>query len=175
MQLGDVQVLVNGAAAPIQYISAGQINFVYPDVATGLTQLTVRNANGQHTVNVRVASAVPSLFLLDNAAATAAAINVTTGGVVGPAAPLHAGDFVSLYLTGLGPVTNRNGLDYAVVQPSVTLGGQSVTLQYAGRTPGLPGLDQINCQVPAGVTGAAVPVVVSAGGRVSSTAYLNIQ
>ena len=173
-QIADVQVLVNGTPAPLQYISPGQINFIYPAVAAGLTQLTVKTINGQNTVNVRVAPAVPSLFLLD-AASSSAAVNATTGKVVTASAPLHVGDFVSVYLTGLGTTTATNGLDYATVLPAVTLGGQSVTVTYAGRTPGLAGLDQINFQIPAGVTGMAVPVVVTSGGRPSSTAYLAIQ
>ena len=173
-QIADVQVLVNGVAAPLVFISAGQINFVYPATAVGLTRLTVKNSAGQHTVNVRVASAVPGIFLLD-AAGTAAARNALTSTVVGTGTPLRAGDFLSLYLTGLGATATTNGLDYAVAQPTITIGGQNVPVGYAGRSPGFAGLDQINCQIPPGVTGAAVPVVVTSNGRASSTAYLAIQ
>jgi len=173
-QVGDVQVLVNGVAQGIVYVSSGQINFVYSNASPGLTQLTVKNANGQNTVNVRVAPAVPSIFLLDGAG-TAAALNGLTGVVVGPNTPLHAGDFASIYLTGLGATANQNGFDYAQIQPTVTLGGQSCAVTYAGRTPGFAGLDQINCKVPSGVTGSTVPVVVNANGRVSNTAFVSIQ
>jgi len=173
-QIADVQVLVNGTAAPLVFVSTGQINFVYPAVATGLTQLTVKNMNGQQTVNVRVAPAVPSIFLLD-AQGTAAAVNATTGAIVGPNAPLHADDFLSLYLTGLGATTNMSGLDYAQALPIIAIGGQNIPVSYAGRTPGLAGLDQINCKIPAGLKGAAVPVTVTSAGRTSATAFLNIQ
>src|SRR5262249_53882686 len=37
--LGDVQVTVNGTAAAIQYISTGQLNVVWPNVAPGITKL----------------------------------------------------------------------------------------------------------------------------------------
>ncbi len=173
-QIGDVQVLVNGTAAPIVFVSTGQINFVYPNVAPGLTKLTVKNMNGQHTVNVRVAPAVPSIFVLD-ANGTAAALNAVTGTVVGPNSPLHPGDFLSLYLTGLGATTSTNGLDYAQTPPTVTIGGISVPVSYAGRTPGYAGLDQINCKIPTSIVGAAVPVVVTSAGRSSNTAYITIQ
>jgi len=173
-QIADVQVLVNGVAAPMVFVSTGQINFVYPGDAAGLTQLTVKNSNGQHTVNVRVTPAVPSIFLLD-ANGTAAARNALTSTVVGAGTPLHAGDFLSLYLTGLGATTTTNGLDYAQTQPTITIGGQNVAIGYAGRTPGFAGLDQINCQIPVGVTGTAVPVIVTSNGRASSTAFLAIQ
>ena len=173
-QIGDVQVLVNGVAQPLVFVSAGQINFVYANSTPGVTQLTVKNANGQNTVNVRVAPAVPSIFLLD-AASTAAAIDITTLAVASATTAFHAGDIMSLYLTGLGATNQISGLDYAVVAPTVTVGGQSCPVSYAGRSPGFAGLDQINCTIPAGAAGSPAPVVVTSNGRVSSAAYLLVK
>ena len=173
-QLADVQVLVNGTAQPVVFISSGQINFVYANVTPGLTQLTVKNANGQNTVNVRVAPAVPSIFLLD-ANSTAAAVNALTAVVVGANTPFHANDIMALFLTGLGATTQQNGLAYAKIQPTVTVGGQNCSVGYAGRAPSFAGLDQINCTIPAGVTGATVPVIVNSGGRSSTTAFIAVQ
>ena len=173
-QLADVQVLVNGTAQPVVFISSGQINFVYANVTPGLTQLTVKNANGQNTVNVRVAPAVPSIFLLD-ANSTAAAVNALTAVVVGANTPFHANDIMALFLTGLGATTQQNGLAYAQIQPTVTVGGQNCSVGYAGRAPSFAGLDQINCTIPAGVTGATVPVIVNSGGRSSTTAFIAVQ
>ena len=59
--------------------------------------------------------------------------------------------------------------------PVITIGGQSVPVTYAGRSPGFAGLDQINCQIPAGLTGNALPVVVTSNGRSSNTAFIAIQ
>jgi uncharacterized protein (TIGR03437 family) len=173
-QLADVQVLVNGTAQPVVFISSGQINFVYANVTPGLTQLTVKNANGQNTVNVRVAPAVPSIFLLD-ANSTAAAVNALTAVVVGANTPFHANDIMALFLTGLGATTQQNGLAYAQIQPTVMVGGQNCSVGYAGRAPSFAGLDQINCTIPAGVTGATVPVIVNSGGRSSTTAFIAVQ
>jgi uncharacterized protein (TIGR03437 family) len=174
-QLADVQVLVNGVAQPIVYISAGQINFVYANSNPGLTQVTVKNANGQNTVNVRVAPAVPSIFASLDANAIAAAVNALTGVIIGPNAPLHSGDIMALFLTGLGATTRQNNLDYAQIQPIVSVGGQACAVSYAGRAPSFAGLDQINCTIPPGVTGSKVPVTVTSTGRTSNTAYLNVQ
>jgi uncharacterized protein (TIGR03437 family) len=172
--LGDVQVTVNDTPAPIQFISQGQLNIVWPDAASGLTKLKVVTSAGSFTTNIIVQDAVPAIFLLTGD--TAAARNALTAVVVSEAAPLHAGtDIVSLYLTGLGPTTRTDGLDYARIQPTVTIGGKTCNVSYAGRVPGFPALDQINCSVPAGVSGAAVPVVVTSNGRASNTATLNIQ
>jgi uncharacterized protein (TIGR03437 family) len=171
--LGDVQVKVNSAAIPIQYISTGQLNVIWPDVAPGLTKLTVVTGSGSFTTNVIVQAAVPAVFLLGT---TAAAINAISGTVVSANAPLRAGvDLVTIFLTGLGSTTRANNLDYATIQPTVTIGGQSCAVSYAGRAPGYPGLDQINCPVPGGVSGPAVPVIVTSNGRASNTATLNVQ
>ena len=173
-QIADVQVLVNGTPQPLVFTSPGQINFVYASVNPALTQLTVKNANGENSVNVRVAPAVPSIFLLD-ANSTAAAENAATGAVVSQSNPLHAGNFLELFLTGLGATTLQNGLNYAQIQPTVTVGGQNCPVLYAGLTPGFAGLNQINCTIPTGVTGSAVPVVVTSNGRASSTAFIVVQ
>lgn len=172
--LGDVQVTVNGAAAAIQYISPGQLNIIWPDAASGITKLKVVTSSGSFTANVIVQDAVPSVFTLGGD--TAAAVNALTGVVVSSAAPLRAGkDVVALFLTGLGLTTRMNNLDYARIQPAVTIGGQTCNIAYAGRVPGLPALDQINCPVPSGLSGAAVPVVVTSNGRMANTVTLNIQ
>jgi uncharacterized protein (TIGR03437 family) len=137
--------------------------------------LTVTNAAGSFTANVIAQASVPSAFTgVDGT--SAAAVDATTQTIVGPGAPLTAGvDYVELYLTGLGATTNKSGLDYANIQPTVTIGGQTCTVTYAGRVPGVPALDQINCQIPAGLSGAAVPVVVTANGRTANTVTLNIK
>jgi uncharacterized protein (TIGR03437 family) len=163
----------------VQYISSGQINIVYPHISPGLTQLTVKTSAGQHTVNVLVAPAVPSVFTLDatnNGPAAALNGSVTGVSIVGPSAPLHAGDYVALFTTGLGLTEHRtDGLDWAQIQPTVTVGGQNCRVTYAGIVPGYTGFDQINCVIPAGVSGASVPVIVTSSGRPSNTATLAIQ
>jgi uncharacterized protein (TIGR03437 family) len=172
--LGDVRVTVNGAALAIQHISPGQLNVIWPDVAPGAAKLTVATDSGSFTTNVIVQPAVPSVFTLGGM--TAAALHAISGTVVGPTAPLRAGvDVVALYLTGLGGTTRSGDLDYADIQPAVTIGGQACKVSYAGRVPGFPGLDQVNCSVPAGLSGAAVPVVVVSNGRTANTVTLNIQ
>ena len=90
--------------------------------------------------------------------------------------PLRAGEYVSLYLTGLGATSNRDGLDWATQQPTVTLGGQPCPVTYAGRAPGFKGYDEINCIVPAGLgSSSPVQVWVTSGSRSSNIASLAVQ
>jgi len=68
-----------------------------------------------------------------------------------------------------------NGLDYAVQQPTVTVGGMACPVTFAGAAPGYVGLDQINCTIPAGLaSNESAPVVITSGGRTSNTATLAI-
>jgi len=166
-QLADVQVLVNGTAAQVEYAGPGQINIIYPNIPPGIATLTVKNSTGQQTVNVIAVPAVPSIFTSTGiATGPAAAENAATYAVIDANTPLHAGDYVALFLTGLGQPTGAT---------TVTVGGQNCPVQFAGQVASIVGLDQVNCQIPSGVTGATVPVVVTTNGRASNVATLNIQ
>jgi uncharacterized protein (TIGR03437 family) len=128
---------------------------------------------------VLVAPAVPSVFTLDGTNnGPAAALNGSLSGapIVNSATPIYAGNVVELYVTGLGQTTvQADGLSWAQIQPTVSVGGKNCPVQYAGLVPGFTGFDQINCQIPSGETGAAVPVIVTSNGRASNAATLNIQ
>jgi uncharacterized protein (TIGR03437 family) len=176
------KVLVDGSAVQLLYVTPTQIDAVLPDSASGLTQLTVQNSAGQHTVNVYVEAAAPSSFT-QNSSGTgpAAALKVSNGtlSLVTADNPLNAGDAVALYVTGLGltaPGTGSDsGLDVAILQPTVRVAGVNCPVTFAGAAPGFIGLDQINCTIPAGIAAtASAPVVVTSGTQASNTATLAI-
>lgn len=97
----------------------------------------------------------------------------TIGGwSVRPAVP---GDLMVLWGTGIGADTasdidgNTSGDQTSAGQVQVFVGGIAVTPGYAGRSPGSPGLDQINFTVPSQITPSCfVSLQVSAGGRLSN-------
>jgi uncharacterized protein (TIGR03437 family) len=175
--LGGVQVLVNGTAIPLQYVSPTQVNAVFPAAVSGLVTLTLTSGTpaGQSSVNIMTQATAPAIFTSNGTAASAE--NAVTGAVVTPSTPLHAGDYVSLFLTGLGlTAAGSGGLQYAVVQPVVTVAGQPCALQFAGLSPQFPGVDQINCQIPAGLgTNAAAPLIITSNGQPGNTATLVLQ
>jgi uncharacterized protein (TIGR03437 family) len=148
-----------------------------PDNASGLTPITVQNSGGQNTVNVYVGAAAPAIFTQDSSGSgPASALQASDQSLVTAANPLHAGDAVELYATGLGATTSSNGFDVAVQQPAVTVGGVACPVTFAGAAPGFEGLDQINCTIPAGLTsGSSVPVVIASGSRISNTATLAVE
>jgi len=175
-QLADAQVLVNGSAIQLYYVSPAQIDAVLPDSVSGLTQLTVQNSAGKNTVNIYVAAAAPAIFTQDaSGTGPASALKASDQSLVTADNPLNAGDAVELYATGLGLTTPSNGLDVAVQQPTVTVGGVACPVTFAGAAPGYIGLDQINCTIPAGLaSSASAPVVITSGSLTSNTATLAV-
>jgi uncharacterized protein (TIGR03437 family) len=173
----DAQVLVNGTATSLYYTSANQINALLPDSASGLTTLTVQASSGKNTVNVYVEAAAPAIFTQDfSGTGAASALKASDQSLVTADNPLHPGDTVELYATGLGLTSASNGLDVAVQQPTVTIGGVACPVNFAGAAPNFNGLDQINCTIPAGAaSNLSAPVVVTSGDRVSNTATLAIE
>jgi uncharacterized protein (TIGR03437 family) len=117
-------------------------------------------------VNVLIQPAVPAIYTQDQSGTgAAAALNGVTNVLVTSSTPLHPGDYVSLYLTGLGSE-----------QPTVTVGAEPCAVTYAGVAPGFPGLNQINCQIASTVAASSTaPVLVTVGGRASNQVTLAIE
>lgn len=166
---GDTEVNVAGQRMAISFAGPDQINTLVPENVSGLVKVQVKNAAGEHTVNLLIEPTVPSLF--------APALNAVTGTVVTAQSPLRPGDYVSLFATGLGRTTTRDdGLNWADVQPEVSFGSRPCTILYAGRAPGFPGLDQINCQISTALQPSdAVPIQVRSGARVSNVTILPVR
>jgi len=103
--------------------------------------------------------------------------NAATGQLVNGSNPAHAGNYLVIYCTGLGPVQGPNGeappvdgaaapsdVTYSTVaRVTATIGGLSAPVSFSGLTPTLVELYQVNVQVPAGIAaGSSVPLVISA-------------
>jgi uncharacterized protein (TIGR03437 family) len=173
----DAKVLVNGSATSLFYESATQIDALLPASASGLTTLTVQSDAGKNTVNLYVDAAAPAIFTQDaSGTGPASALKASDQSLVTADNPLHPGDTVELYATGLGLTTPKNGLDYALQQPTVTVGGIACPVVFAGAAPGYMGLDQINCTIPANTAPSlSAPVQIASGNRTGNTATLAIE
>ncbi len=138
--LAGVGVLINGVAAGVVYVSDTQINFLAPSILTpGPGQLHVVNGFGTSAdVPVTIDPAAPGIFYDAPTGYGAILISGTTN--VTQVQPAHAGDYLEIYTTGLGQNPDA----------SVTIGGVSVPVTYAGGTV-IDGLQQVNVQITAGV------------------------
>ncbi len=179
-----VQNGVTASAYPI-FVSPGQINAIMPStVKGGLATLRLTyNNNKSNAATIQISDAAPGIFAISSGGYGPGVIqnyisadNQPVNSSVAPASP---GQVVIIWGTGLGPVTFADNIAPSsgnVSTPvSVTIGGQSATIAYAGRSPCCAGVDQIVATVPSNApTGCWVPVRVNAGGWVSNTATMAI-
>lgn len=183
--LGGVSVFVNGFAAPLLFVSPGQINFQVPwelGVDAGTAPFTVMVAGSSTIKGSRAGSPVNSTFTNTISApvsrvAPGVYIVLTGTGTPVSSAPAGPGDVLVAYLTGMGPVTipQTTGvlapgeLSYTQETPTLTVGGQNAEVLFSGLTPGTAGVYQINFRVPSGVPSGGAPLVVRIGGQTAPT------
>ena len=151
-----VTVTLNGIRAPILAVASvngqEQINFQAPYELTGVNTATlVVTANGQTSagINVPIVEAQPEIFAITRGPANTAV----------------------LWATGLGAVTNApatgqpapaDPLSELTRPVTVTVGGVSASVSFAGLAPNFAGLYQINITLPPGAA-AGAPVAISTG------------
>lgn len=187
-QLGGVKVTFNNIAAPLNYVSGGQINAQLPFELTGAStaQVVVSN-NGVASApqSLQVASIAPGIFYFGTGQAIAygntdytfaAAPGSIPGLTTHPAKILDPQTLVIL-TTGLGPVNPpiADGagdplvLHQTPTLPVVTVGNVPAQVVFSGILPGFPGVYQVNIVIQAGTpTGNAVPIQVQMGGITTS-------
>ena len=73
-----------------------------------------------------------------------------------------------------GNVAPTNPPATPVQTVTATIGGQKATVLFAGMTPQLVGLGQVNLTVPAGLTAGSYPLVISVGSSASKTVTLSV-
>lgn len=154
-----VTVLVANVPAPLYFVSPSQVNLLIPNhLRPGKARLQlVRDGRAGPEVEITLASAAPALFLAEEATAVATRAD---GSIVTRSDPVHAGDIVVLYATGLGPTVPKT--PYARIPTGaallerleefrVLLDGQMLdprSVSYAGVAPGFAGLYQVNVWLP---------------------------
>jgi uncharacterized protein (TIGR03437 family) len=197
-KLGNVQVTVNGRLAPLDYVSATQINLIIP-FATSEPYATfqVTNSSGKsNQVTVYTNLTAPGVFTLTNLDGTypagvgPAAVTHLDYSLVTPENPAVAGETLVLYLSGLGAVTPQIGdgvgassLTTANEYPGSifidvldqNLTDEDANVSFAGLAPGFPGLYQINFTVPSGLASGPGTVDVQTNEAYTSEAILFLQ
>jgi uncharacterized protein (TIGR03437 family) len=183
--LGGVSVAIDSIPCPLYYVSPTQIAAVVPyEIAsnqTGLANIQVTTSGTpSNVVQMYFQDSAPGVFSQNQEGiGLASARHATTGVPINGNSPAQPGEYISLYLTGLGTVTPT--IPDGALGPSSTLSvadvypdnlsvyfndytngstGVSGTIQFAGLAPGLAGLYQINVQVPKTGLGAGDNVYV---------------
>ena len=157
-QLAGVQVLFDGAPAPILYAQSRQINAIAPvgSAVNGTRRVTVTYNDRQFGPAIAQATfGSPGIFRLQIWQSARAVATNQDGTLNGPTNPAAPGSIVAVWGTGYGqtnPPCQSGGLNlpYAVpLSPGISAGILPGQVQYAGSAPGLVcGVVQIKFQVP---------------------------
>ncbi|MCZ6489067.1 MAG: SMP-30/gluconolactonase/LRE family protein, partial [Acidobacteria bacterium] len=201
-RLGGATLVVGGIEQPLFFSSEGQINAQLPfDLQpNSRPQVVVRTqrGSGAEVIGVpepiTIAAARPGIFALNAAGTGQGAILIAATGEVAAASgsipgraarPANSGDFLSIFCTGLGAVTNPpasgapaagDPLSITMATPSVTIDGVPARVTFSGLAPGFVGLYQVNVEVPQGVSpGAAVPLMLTISGVPSNTVTIAVE
>ena len=185
--LGESCLTVNGAPVPMLFASPSQINAQLPVEVEGAATMVLHTPGGtSNDLDFTVVPAAPSVFhsgVAGPQAGIPTVVRAKNNQLVTPANPIHRGEAIVIYATGLGrtlpqPATgfaaSSDPLPVAVQQPDVSLGGLTLPLYYAGLTPGEVGVYQINALVPGWApTGMQVPLTITQG-SVSTTLIVRV-
>ncbi len=189
-ELGGAQVIIGGILMPLLYAGPTQINAVvpYPVPVNTTQQVIIQTGNALSVPEPNnVAPAAPGAFTLNGSGSGAGIVAATnpdgSGYIVSTSQPAHPGSVIVVYCTGLGGVqSSLNAGDATPLSPlapatdtvTLTIGGVNAQVYFAGLTPTLSGLYQINAQIPPGVTGDAVPIVITGSGASGPPATIAI-
>jgi uncharacterized protein (TIGR03437 family) len=173
---------VNGTPAHVLLVSPTQVNAELPSAAAGNVTLVMHTAGGvSNPFVLAVASGAPAVFLmtLDGVPNVPAIVRWNNNLVVTPTNPVHRGDILTIYLTGLGavnpPVNDGDAglvdpLSRTVTDPVVKIGGINADILFSGLVPGMPGAYVINVGVSNSTPqGLSVPLTITQGGFTYST------
>ena len=190
-ELAGTQIILGGRPLPILFSREDQVNAVLPfEVADRLNESLPLLARRTDTASLAVPEPVlvtvarPGVFTRNASGSGPGSIQNANFQIVTPARPVKADDAIIIYGTGLGAVFPEVASgDPAPASPlartaedvTVTIGGRSASVLFAGLTPGFTSLYQVNAVVPAGVPAGETELVVSIAGQASPVVTLAVE
>jgi uncharacterized protein (TIGR03437 family) len=169
IELNGVTVSINGAAAGLFFVSAGEIQFVVPpgltaNTGTGTYPVVINNNGTTIRTTIQILPAQPDIFTITTGFGTnrASAVNATTQTQEPFTVTTNgAATTLSFLLTGVRRITDAS-------QVTVRIGTIDIVGTTAATSPikimptDTPGTDQIDVTLPATLAGAGdVPVIVT--------------
>jgi uncharacterized protein (TIGR03437 family) len=179
--LAGASVLANGTKLPMLSVSPWQINAQFPQETTAQSanfQVAFQDGTVTPAEPAVIEAAAPDLFVNqiqrgDITLYQAAAFHAGTTIPADDDHPARAGQALEMYGTGLGvtepPVSGgqpspANPVAVAKLTLVVLIGDIEAKALFAGLTPGLAGVYQVNILVPAGLTPGRYAVTLKADG-----------
>jgi uncharacterized protein (TIGR03437 family) len=178
--LNGVQVLIDGVAATIVYVSPTQISAVVPYSTTGpyATIQVAVNAVKYPTNPVweTVNETTPGV-LTQNTGGMMEAIATNSGGaLIGNLCQASPGAPLSVYVVGLGietAVLGFGAVSYQSTQFLITIGAMTTVLN-ANPVASIAGLYQVNLTVPAGLAAGPYPLTITGPDSITSQAVIPV-
>jgi uncharacterized protein (TIGR03437 family) len=180
VELQGAQVRFGDKVAPLTFARNDQLNVQIPFEIPVNTQYQIMVQRGNALSvpeSLLVVAAQPGIFTVNQQGTGQGAILQSDGLTFAqPGSPAGAGDIVVIYCTGLGIVTPPVAAGVPAPFPAavtvnpvtVTIGGKTAEVKFAGLTPGYAGLYQVNAVIPPDVTpGDTVPVTLQVAGQTS--------
>ena len=184
--IAGVSVTFSGTAAPLQFVSPGQINLQAPwSLEPGMTDIVVTvDGSASTAFRAPVAAASPGIFTVPPGSRQALAfqfggnISAPHGSIPGvPTYPAYVGYPLTIFATGLGLVApastdgaaSGDQMRATIATPTVLVNGGPATVTFSGLSPEFVGVNQIDILVPESAWqtsggGGEVPIQIEFGG-----------
>jgi uncharacterized protein (TIGR03437 family) len=188
---GGTTIRIGGTAAPLLTLTSGaseQINLQVPfDLSPGRnTTIEIENNGSRTTVGgVPVFTAQPGIFEipLSGGGTIAAVIQAQTGALITPDSPAGREDILSVFATGLGPVSPavQTGQLGPLPPPVTTLpeivgvDNAGAEVFFSGYAPGFLGLYQLNFKIPLDARCGLRPISIRMGDTESPSSTIAIR
>lgn len=186
-QLAGVRVLISAGGTELSafplYASAGQLaailpsNTPIPPVGNALARV-IYDGRASDPFPFTLARNAPGLFTLNAAGRGPAVLTDADFNALTWNRAAQPGQTVIAWGTGLGAITSPDNQPAPVFDPPLVVellvGGRPATVRYRGRAPGYAGLDQIVFDIPPGVRGCGVSLVLRVGVALSNFASIPV-
>ncbi|MDP2998274.1 MAG: metallophosphoesterase [Bryobacterales bacterium] len=183
-ELSGTFIGMKGQRLPLLSVSPAQINAQLPYGVSGPATLRVGTPNAFAETSIVIAEVAPAFLSVPNGLGRVpAVVRAADGVLVSAASPASRGEFVTIYLIGLGPVDGNipAGEPAPGLPPlrtrypvQVRIGDVSVSPSFAGLSPGLAGVYQVNVRLPDGLAAGRHPLRVEINGVGSETVSLPV-
>lgn len=178
-QIGGTAITVSSGSTtlncPMVYSLAGQAAAILPSNTPAGQATLMLTYNGVHSpqpVSINVVPAAPGIYTLSSSGFGPGVFTALDNSVNTFAATAKAGDTVTAWATGLGPIGSPDNVlpltfpNFSGVE--VFVGTQAAKVIYAGRSGCCSGVDQVSFVIPGGIAGCYMPVSIRSAGRISN-------
>jgi uncharacterized protein (TIGR03437 family) len=180
---------LTGTALPVVYSNDSQVTLqaVSGTPASGeyLLYFSWQGLQLIYPVPIKVRTATPGIFTNGSANDGAAAALNQDGSRNSASNPAAAGSIVQLFGTGFGtletnPATgdffSATTLTHLTNAISLTVGGKSTEVEFAGGAPGaIAGVNQINVRIPDGLSAGPQTVLIEVAGQASQPVTIQVK